>query len=362
MKFGQLKLTFKPSPCALAIILLLFSGCVTQTAISSKIEQKAGEKQSLLGNRLNTIKDRKRLICGINDQLIGFSYKEKNGEYSGISIDICRALAVALFDDPTKIEFVHLNPKERFKAVSSGRVDILSRNTTWTLGRDTTEGLEFPPTTFYDGQGILVSNASNIDTINDLNGKTVCVVHETTTQVNLAEQMRKRNLNYTPVIFEGRYKMYAAYDAQECDAVTADRSELIARRTSLTKPDEHKVLAEVISKEPLGSAIANEQPEWFDLVKWVTYAMIKGEELGINSQNINTFSQSKNPQIRRFLGQEGELGQAIGLSNDFVARVIAQVGNYEEIYERNIGKPFNLERGRNALWRDGGLIYAPPFR
>lgn len=362
MNFGQLKLTFKPSPFLVAMMLLLFSGCGIQTAIFSNIGQKSGVKQTFIGNRLDTIKNRGQLICGINDQLIGFSYKEKNGEYSGISIDICRALAVALFDDPTKVEFVNLNAQERFKAVSSGKVDILSRNTTWTLGRDTTEGLEFPPTTFYDGQGILVSSTSNIDTINDLNGRSICVVYKTTTQVNLVEQMRKRNLNYTPVIFEGRYKMYAAYDAKKCDAVTADRSELIARRTSLTEPDDHKVLAEVISKEPLGSAIANEQPEWFDVVKWVTYAMIKGEDLGINSQNINGFSQSQNPRIRRFLGQEDNLGQQIGLSNDFAKRVIAKVGNYGEIYERNIGQPFNLSRGRNALWKNGGLIYAPPFR
>lgn len=362
MNFSELKLTFKSSPLILALILILVSGCSPNQTSLTNISQPAAAKKTNLGNRLDTIQKRGKLICGINEQLLGFSYKEQNDLYSGISIDICRALAVALFDDPTKVEFRHLKAEKRFAAVSSGQVDLLSRNTTWTLGRDTSEGLEFPPTTFYDGQGILVGSTSNIDTIQDLNGKSICVGLNTTTEVNLAEEMRKRNLSYTPVTFEDINQMYDTYNAKKCDAATADRSELIARRTSLTKPDDHKVLAEVISKEPLGSAIANEQPEWFDVVKWVTYAMIKGEELGINSENINSFSQSQNPQIRRFLGQEGDLGQQIGLSNDFAKKVIAQVGNYEEIYERNIGKPFNLERGRNALWKNGGLIYAPPFR
>ena len=362
MNLSKLKLTLKSSSLILVLILIFAGGCSSNQVERANIEKQAKENNANLDNRLKTIRQRGKLICGINDQLLGFSYKEQNGEYYGISVDFCRALAVALFDNPTKVEFLHLKAQERFKAVSSGKVDILSRNTTWTLSRDTAEELEFSSTTFYDGQGILVSSASNIDTISDLNGKSICVGLNTTTEVNLAEEMRKRNLNYTPITFEDLNKMYDTYKAKKCDAATADRSELIARRTNFTKPDNHKLLPEVLSKEPLGSAIANGQPEWFDVVKWVTYAMIKGEELGINSQNVNSFRQSTNPKIRRFLGQEDNLGQQIGLSNDFAKRVIAKIGNYEEIYERNIGQPFNLERGRNALWKDGGLIYAPPFR
>ena len=279
-----------------------------------------------------------------------------------MSVDICRALAVALFDDPALVEFRDLNPEERFQAVASGEVDLLSRNTTWTLSRDTSEGLEFAPTTFYDGQGILVKVADNIDMLADLSNKSICVSSMTTTESNLAEQMRKRNIGYTPIAFEDADEMFAAYEQGQCEAATSDRSELVARRMMTSKPIDHKVLDATISKEPLGSTIANNQPEWFDVIKWVTYATIKAEELGINSQNVDSFAQTKNPQIKRFLGQEDSLGKTIGLSNDFAQKIVRQVGNYGEIYDRNIGQPFDLPRGKNALQRDGGLIYAPPFR
>lgn len=314
------------------------------------------------GKRLDLIKTRGKLICGINDQLPGFSLKQSDGSYSGISVDLCRAIAVALFNDPSKVEFRHLDSESRFTAVASGEVDILSRNTTWTLSRDTSLKLDFPPTNFYDGQGLLVGKDSGIEQLEDLNGKSICVSRGTTSEANLAEQMRKYNLSYSPVPFEDADVLYRTYEAKGCDAATNDRSELVARRTQLTNPEAHQVLDLVISKEPLGPVIANGEPAWYDVVTWVSYAVIKAEELGISSQNINNLANSNDPQIKRFLGIEGDLGTSLELPPDFAQKIIQQVGNYGEIYERNIGKPFGLERGANALWIDGGLLYAPPFR
>ncbi|MCC0176162.1 amino acid ABC transporter substrate-binding protein [Waterburya agarophytonicola K14] len=348
----------------LALMLTTIWGCTERNrqrlGKSNEIEQL--ENGADLDNRLNTIKKRGKLICGIDDRLPGFSYKESDGSYSGISVDLCRAIAVVLFEDTSKVEFRHLNSQERFTAVASGEVDILSRNTTWTFSRDTSGGLDFPPTNFYDGQGLLVAEDSEINNLNDLNGKSVCVAANTTAENNLGIQMRKRNLAYTPITFEDTETMYRSYESQDCQVVTSDRSDLIARRTSFTNPGAHKVLDLVFSKEPLGPVIANGEPEWFDVVEWVFYATIKAEEMGINSQNIDRFAQTKNPAIRRFLGMEEDLGKNIGLSQDFAQKIIKSVGNYGEIYDRNIGKPFDLSRGENNLVKNGGLLHSPPFR
>ena len=255
-----------------------------------------------------------------------------------------------------------MNPKERFGAVTLGKVDLLSRNTTWTFSQDAVEGLDFPPTNFYDGQGLLVGKNSEIDKLEDLNGKSICLPLNTISEDNLAIQMRKRNIAYSPMAFENAEQMYDSYESGNCDAATSDRSELVARGSKLGNPGLHKVLDEVISQEPLGPVIANGEPEWFDVVEWVSYAMIKAEEMGLNSQNVDSFDQTKNPAIRRFLGMEGDLGENMGLPNDFAKKVIKQVGNYGEVYDRNIGKPFNLERGVNNLVKEGGLIHSPPFR
>lgn len=342
----------------LGLFLIATSGCTTQDTNSKDVQQP----EALRGKRLELIKNRGSLICGINDQLPGFSFKESDGSYTGISVDLCRAIAVALFDDPTKVEFRHLDPESRFTAVASGEVDILSRNTTWTLSRDTSLGLDFPPTNFYDGQGLLVAQDSEITTLEDLSGKSICVPSKTTSEANLAEQMRKYSIGYTPVVFENADELYRSYEQGGCEAATSDRSELVARRSRLTNPDAHQVLDLVFSKEPLGPVIANGEPAWFDVVTWVTYAMIKAEELKINSQNIDSFAQTKNPEIKRFLGIEADLGANLELSPDFAKRTVKKIGNYREIYERNIGQPFGLERGTNALRKDGGLMYAPPFR
>lgn len=347
---------------AVGLVLIIIAGC----DISNKSTQTRANQQNHLakssGKRLDIIKNRGKIICGVNNQLIGFSYKEPDGSYSGISVDLCRAIAAALFDDPTKVEFRHLESAKRFRAVTLGEVDILSRNTTWTFSRDTAGGLDFPPTNFYDGQGLLVNQGSGINQLEDLNGKSICIPIRTTTETNLAEQMRKHNIGYHPVLFEDINQLYRAYEAQKCDVATGDRSELLARLSQFQAPHAHQVLDLVISKEPLGPAIANGEPDWFDVVTWVSYAMIKAEELNINSQNIDYLNNAKNAEIRRFIGIEGNIGRTLELPNDFARRTVKHVGNYREVYERNIGKPFDLERGINALWIDGGLMYSPPFR
>lgn len=314
------------------------------------------------GSRLDTVLERGNLICGVNGQLPGFSFVDENGEYSGLDVDLCRAIAAALFDDPSQVEYRDLSAQERFTAVQSGEVDILSRNTTWTISRDTSIGMEFAPTTFYDGQGLMATNASEVQTLEDLEGKSVCILSGTTTEQNIADRMRNLGVNYTPVVFEDTDAVYAAYEQGRCEAVTSDRSQLVARKAVLANPDDHTVLDVVMSKEPLGPLVANGDTEWSDAVKWITYSLIQAEEFGLNSQNVANFSETEDPRIQRFLGQEGNLGEDMGLPNDFAARVVANVGNYGEIYERNIGEPFGLDRGQNQLWTEGGLLYSPPFR
>lgn len=314
------------------------------------------------GGRLDAVKSRGSLVCGVNGQLAGFSFVDESGNYSGMDVDLCRAIAAALFDDPDQVEYRNLSTQERFTAVQTGEVDILSRNTTWTTSRDTSVGLEFAPTLFYDGQGMMVTTASGFSDLDDMEGASICVQAGTTTELNLTDQMRRRGVNFTPVVFDDADAMYAAYASGRCQGATSDRSQLLARRTQLPNPDQHVILDVVMSKEPLGPAVAAGDPAWADAVRWITYTLIEAEELGINSQNIDQFQNSDDPNVQRFLGTEGSLGQDMGLPADFTARIIRHVGNYGEVYQRNIGEPFDLERGQNALWTDGGLMYSPPFR
>lgn len=313
-------------------------------------------------SRLSTIKSRGTLICGVNGQLPGFSFVNEQGEYAGMDVDICRAVAAALFDDPSKVEYRDVSTQERFTAVQTGEVDMVNRNTTWTISRDTSVGMEFAPTTFYDGQGMMVPKDSGVTKLEQLEGKSICVQTGTTTEQNLSDQMRKRGVNYQQVVFDTEDAIYAAYAQDRCAAVTADRSQLVARRNTLPNPDDNVLLDVVMSKEPLGPLVADGDSAWFDAVKWITYALIQAEEFGINSQNLSSFQNTQDPDIRRFLGLEGKLGEDMGLPNDFTARIIRHVGNYGEVYDRNIGQPFDLERGPNELWTKGGLMYSPPFR
>jgi general L-amino acid transport system substrate-binding protein len=346
---------------SLAILLLGFvlSAC---TSGENPTETSTAQGDSS-GSRLEVVKGRGTLICGINGDVPGFSFVNEQGEYSGIDVDLCRAIAAALFDDPSKIEFRTVSAQERFTAVQTGEVDLLSRNTTWTLNRDTAVGMEFGPTIFYDGQGMMAAKASGITQLKDLEGKSVCVLAGTTTEQNLADQMRKEGVtNYNPVVSDNDDALYAAYEQGRCEAVTSDRSKLVARRSILAKPDEQVLLDVVMSKEPLGPVVTDGDSTWYDAVKWITYTLIQAEEFGITSQNLSTFTNSQDPNIRRFLGLDEKLGEDMGLPNDFASRIIKHVGSYGEIYDRNIGKPFALERDLNNLWTNGGLLYSPPFR
>ena len=322
--------------------------------------------QSSVGstNRLKTVLSRGKLVCGVSGELPGFSFVNKEGKYSGLDVDVCRAIAAALFDNPDAVQFRNLNAKERFTALQSGEIDVLSRNTTWTLGRDTGSRLAFMPVVFYDGQGVMVLKSSKIKAIADLKDADICAQTGTTTEQNLADQMRKRNLAYKPVVYEDVNATFNAYQSGRCTAITADRSALVVRRTRLADPENHEVLDFVVSKEPLAPAVGDGDSKWADIVKWIIFAAIEGEDLDISSKNLATQQKSNNAEIRRFLGVDGSLGKDMGISNDFTARVIKHVGNYAEIYDRNLGKdsPFKLPRGQNELWKNGGLLYAPPFR
>ncbi|MEM8639753.1 MAG: amino acid ABC transporter substrate-binding protein [Cyanobacteria bacterium P01_G01_bin.54] len=315
-------------------------------------------------SRLNVVKERGTLICGVDGGIPGFSFVDEEGNYSGIDADICKAVAAAVLGDAEAVEYRRLDSTERFTALAGGEVDMLSRNTTWTISRDTSVGLEFAPTTFYDGQGMMVRESSGIQTLEDFAGKSVCVEAGTTTELNLTDKMREAGVDPEVKTFQQADPAYQAYEDELCDGFTSDKSQLLARRTTLSDPEAHILLDATMSKEPLGPVTINNDSAWFDVVKWVTYGLIEAEELGITSENLGEMEGSEDPTIRRFLGAEGELGEGIGLDDDFMVNAIEAVGNYGQVYERNLGQEsqFKLDRGLNALWTDGGLLYAPPFR
>ncbi len=342
----------------LASILLAACGAAP-VAVTPSAAPAAG------GERLQTIIDRGNLICGVHGTFQGFGFLDSAGAWSGFDVDFCRAWAAALFNDANAVEFRGLSADARFTALQSGEVDVLSRNSTWTFTRDIELALTFGPVTFYDGQAIMARK----DTVGDaaagldaLEGANVCVQSGTTTELNLADQFRAAGVNYSPVVFDDQNAAFQAYEEGRCDAVTSDRSQLATQgQAVLQNFADHVILDVVLSKEPLGPAVAQGDDKLADVVHWVVYGMIQAEELGITSQNVDDFLTSEDPVVRRLLGVEGELGSKLGLSNDFVYRVIKLVGNYGEVYERNLA-PYNLARGQNALWTQGGLMYSPPFR
>jgi general L-amino acid transport system substrate-binding protein len=295
--------------------------------------------------------------------------------WHGFDVDYCRALAAAIFNDASKVEFRPLSAQQRFTALQSGEIDVLSRNTTWTLSRDASLGLDFGPTLFYDGQGMMMpvelhwklgNSGPRLTlgpqlTVQDLNGASVCVQAATTTELNLTDFSRRHNITFTPVVFETPEQAFAAYNSSRCKIITSDISQLLAYKTTLTKPNDHAILNVVMSKEPLGPVVRHDDHQWFDIIKWVAFGLIEAEEQGVASDNIQQFSTSTAPAIRYLLGSEGNVGSMLGLRNDFMVSVIRQVGNYGEIFDRHL-RPLNLIRGANALWTGGGLLYAPPFR
>lgn len=317
---------------------------------------------------LDDVKAKGHVQCGVNTGLIGFSAPDDQGNWKGLDVDFCRAVAAAIFDDPDAVQFTPLSAKDRFTALQSGEVDVLSRNTTWTISRDTALGLNFAGVTYYDGQGFMI-NQKKLEGINSalqLSGAAVCVQAGTTTELNLADYFKANNMEYSPVVFEKFEEVNAAYDAGRCDVYTTDQSGLYAVRLNLSNPDDHIVLPEIISKEPLGPAVRHGDDQWFDIVKWVYYALVNAEELGISQANLDEKMGSDNPEVRRLLGTEDgtKLGTDLGLTNDFAVRAIKHVGNYGEIFERNVGadSPLKISRGINALWTKGGLQYGMPIR
>jgi general L-amino acid transport system substrate-binding protein len=313
---------------------------------------------------LATVKARGTLNCGVGQGTPGFAFPDDKGNWTGLDVDYCRAVAAAIFGDAKKVSFKPLTAKERFTALQSGEVDVLSRTTTWTMSRDSAMGLSFVGIMYVDGQGLMVPKKLGVKSAKELNGASVCVATGTTTELNLADYFRTTNMTYKPVVFEKADEVNAAYDAGRCDVYTTDQSSLYAQRLRLAKPDDHIVLPEIISKEPLGPSVRQGDFQWFTLNKWVYYALLNAEELGVTSANVDEMLKSANPDIKRLLGTEGEFGKAIGLDNDWVVKIIKGTGNYAEIYERNVGPntPLKIARGLNNLWNKGGIQYAPPIR
>lgn len=314
---------------------------------------------------LEKVKKRKMVYCGTTMGVAGFSAPDSKGNWSGIEVDVCRAVAAAVLGDSKKVKFVPLSGQARFTALQSGEVDLLSRVTTWTLTRDTSLGLNFGPTIFYDGQGFMVRKKDKVTKIKDLSGATICTQQGTTSELNLADYFRANRLKMKTVVFESNDEVTQAFFKGRCDAFTNDTSGLVAERSKTKSPDDYLIMKEVISKEPLGPAVVHGDDQWFDIVKWSVFAMISAEEYAINSENVDKIKKSSRvPNVKRLLGVTPGNGKSLGLGEDWAYNIIKQVGNYGEVFERNIGKdsPLKLERGLNDLWTKGGLMYAPPVR
>ena len=313
---------------------------------------------------LNTVKQRGTLVCGVSQGLPGFSNPDDKGNWTGLDVDFCRALAAAIFNDANKVKFTPLSAKDRFTALQSGEIDVLSRNSTWTLSRDTSLGLNFTGVNYYDGQGFLVRKALKVNSALELNGASVCTQTGTTTELNLADYFRANKMKYEVIAFATADETIKAYDAGRCDVFTTDASGLYAEKLKLANPNDHIILPEVISKEPLGPAVRHGDDQWFDIVKWIHFAMINAEELGISSKTIDEAMKSDKPDIKRFVGTEGNLGEQLGLTKDWGVRIVKLVGNYGEIFEKDVGSgsKLNIARGLNNLWNKGGIQYAPPIR
>ncbi len=316
------------------------------------------------GATFDSVKKKGFVQCGVSIGLPGFSNADEKGNWSGLDVDVCRAVAAAVFGDASKVKYTPLTAKERFTALQSGEIDMLSRNTTWTLTRDSSLGLNFAGVNYYDGQGFMVTKKLGVKSALELDGASFCIQAGTTTELNLADYFRSNNMKYTPVTFDTSDETVKAFDAGRCDALTSDQSQLYALRIKLGNPDGAMVLPEVISKEPLGPVTAQGDEEWFKIVRWSLAAMVNAEEMGITSANVDAKMSSDDPNVRRLLGQEGIKGSGLGLSDTWAADIVKQVGNYGESFERNVGQgsALKIARGLNALWNKGGLQYAPPIR
>ncbi|WP_152205904.1 amino acid ABC transporter substrate-binding protein [Marinobacter changyiensis] len=319
---------------------------------------------NVLASILDDVKSRGHVQCGVTTGLPGFSQPDDKGNWTGIDVDTCRAVAAAVFGSADKVQFTPLTAKERFTALQSGEIDILSRNTTWTLTRDTSLGLNFTGTNYYDGQGFLVSKKLGVDNAEQLDGATVCIQAGTTTELNLADYFRTKDMKFNPLVFDTSEQTVSGFAAGRCDVLTSDRSQLAALRSKLEDPSSAIILPNIISKEPLGPVVRQGDDQWFNVVKWALFAQINAEELGVTQDNVVEMKSSENPEIQRLLGTTGDMGEKLGLPADFGFRIVQTVGNYGEMYDRNVGPdtPLGLDRGLNALWSNGGIMYAPPVR
>lgn len=322
---------------------------------------------SASADTLENVKKKGFVQCGVNGAgLQGFASQDSSGNWSGLDIDLCKAVAASVFGDASKVKYTPLSAKDRFPALQSGEIDLLARNTTWTISRDTQLGFNFRAVNYYDGQGFMAKKSLGVKSALELSGAAICVQTGTTTELNLADYFRANKMDYKPVVFEKQEEVDAAYDAGRCDAYTTDQSGLYAIRTTLKQPDEHVILPEVISKEPLGPAVRQGDDKWFDIVSYAHYAMVTAEEFGITQANLDEMTKSENPDIKRFLGEEAEstIGTDLGVDNKWAYNIVKAVGNYGESFDRNVGdgSPLKIARGLNALWSKGGLQYAPPIR
>jgi general L-amino acid transport system substrate-binding protein len=303
------------------------------------------------------------LQCGVSTGIPGYSNPDEKGNWTGLDVDVCRAVAAATLGDASKVKYIPLNAKERFTALQSGEIDILSRVTTWTLTRDSSLGLNFAGVTYYDGQGFLVSKKLGVKTAAELNGAAICIQAGTTTEVNLASYFKQNKMEYKPIVFDTSDETAKGLEAGRCDVLTSDQSQLYALRIKLANPADYIILPDIISKEPLGPAVRQGDDNWYDIVKWTLFAMLNAEEMGITTANIDKMMESTDPNIQKFVGKEGIKGEGLGLKDDWAAQIVKQVGNYGEAFDRNVGKgsPLKIERGLNALWNQGGLQYSPPM-
>jgi general L-amino acid transport system substrate-binding protein len=330
-------------------------------ALSAMIAMMAG---TATAQTLAAVKSRGTLVCGVGPGVVGFSAPSLSGKWTGFDVDFCRALAAAIFDDADKVTFVPLSAADRFRALQAGEIDVLSRNSTWTMGREVELGLTFPVVTFYDGQGFMVPRSRRLETALDLGGSKICAQSGTTTALNVADYFNANGMKYEPVLTASAEETVKAYDGGQCDTMTTDASALHSERLKLARPDDHIILPDIISKEPLGPAIRQGDAQWFNIVKWTHFAMLDAEELGVSSKTVDEALASQKPDVRRLTGRDGGYGEKMGLTNDWAVRIVRHVGNYAEVYERNVGTKTRLgiPRGINQLWTAGGIQYAPPIR
>ena len=313
---------------------------------------------------LDTIKSRGQLVCGVNNSLAGFSAPDDKGHWSGLDVDYCKALAATIFGDASKVKYVPLTAKERLTALQTGEIDVLARNTTWTMSRDTSLGLNFAGVNYYDGQGFMVKKSLGVKSAKELNGASVCVQSGTTTELNLADYFRANKMTYQSVVFDTSDQTLQGFESDRCDVLTSDQSQLYGLRSKLPDPSKAGVLPEVISKEPLGPVVRQGDDQWFNIARWTLFAWLNLEEAGVTSKNVDEMTKTTNPDLKRLLGVDGDFGSKMGVANDFAVKIVKAVGNYGESFERNVGEgsPLKIARGQNALWTNGGLMYGPPVR